>query len=158
MEKRNIYENLLTQLRGILTGETDPIANMANTAAVLFQNLPQLNWAGFYVLRAKELVLGPFQGKPACVRIALGRGVCGTAAQTAQTQVVPDVHKFAGHIACDAASQSEIVVPIILNGQVWGVLDIDSPVLARFNDTDKIYLEKAVALLLANTDFSHYGA
>jgi len=158
MEKHKIYENLLTQLRGLLTDETDLIANMANTAAVLFQHLPQLNWAGFYILHAKELVLGPFQGKPACVRIALGRGVCGTAAQTAQTQVVPDVHKFAGHIACDAASQSEIVVPMVLNGQVLGVLDIDSPVLARFDDTDKIYLEKAVTLLLANTDFSHCGA
>lgn len=158
MEKQKIYENLLMQLRGLLTGETDPVANMANTAAVLFQQLPQLNWAGFYILRANELVLGPFQGKPACVRIALGKGVCGTAAQTAQTQVVPDVHKFAGHIACDAASQSEIVVPIVLNGQVCGVLDIDSPVLARFDDTDKIYLEKVVALLLANTDFSRYSA
>lgn len=145
---------MLLQLRGILTDETDPVANMANMSAVIFQQLPQLNWAGFYVRRGEQLVLGPFQGKPACVRIAWGRGVCGTAAQTAQTQVVPDVHAFAGHIACDGASQSEIVIPVMVAGKVWGVLDIDSPVLARFDDTDKMYLEKAVEAFIARTDFN----
>lgn len=145
---------MLLQLRGILTDETDPVANMANMSAVIFQQLPQLNWAGFYVRRGEQLVLGPFQGKPACVRIAWGRGVCGTAAQTAQTQVVPDVHAFAGHIACDGASQSEIVIPVMVAGKVWGVLDIDSPVLARFDDTDKMYLERAVEAFIARTDFN----
>lgn len=154
MEKHQLYENLLLQLRGILSGETDPVANMANVSALIFNTLPQLNWAGFYRLRGDELVLGPFQGKPACVRIALGKGVCGTAAAQVQTQLVPDVHAFAGHIACDSASQSEIVVPIVCNGRVWGVLDIDSPVLARFDDTDKFYLEKAVAEFTARTDLS----
>ena len=142
---------MLLQLRGILTDETDPVANMANMSAVIFQQLPQLNWAGFYVRRGEQLVLGPF---PACVRIAWGRGVCGTAAHTAQTQVVPDVHAFAGHIACDGASQSEIVIPVMVAGKVWGVLDIDSPVLARFDDTDKMYLEKAVEAFIARTDFN----
>ena len=145
------YELLLRQLESILSIETDPVANMANMAAVLFNGLPELNWAGFYVLRGDTLVLGPFQGKPACVRIALGKGVCGTAAQTGQTQVVEDVHKFPGHIACDSASNSEIVVPIYKDGRVWGVLDIDSPLLARFDQTDKTYLEKAVQILTAKT-------
>ena len=132
--------------------ETDPVANMANTAAVLFNGLPQLNWAGFYVLRGDTLVLGPFQGKPACVRIPLGKGVCGTAAQTGQTQLVKNVHEFKGHIACDSASNSEIVVPIFKDGHVWGVLDIDSPVLARFNETDKCYLERIVRLFETKTN------
>lgn len=140
------YPILLRQLEELLGMETDPVANMANMAAVLFNGLEKLNWSGFYVLRENSLVLGPFQGKPACVRIPLGKGVCGTAAQTGQTQVVEDVHKFPGHIACDSASQSEIVVPIYKDGRVWGVLDIDSPVLARFNEEDKQYLEKAVRI------------
>ena len=145
------YELLLRQLESILSMETDPVANMANMSAVLFNGLENLNWAGFYVLRGDTLVLGPFQGKPACVRIALGKGVCGTAAQTGQTQRVADVHKFPGHIACDSASNSEIVIPIFKNGQIWGVLDVDSPRLARFNQTDKTYLEKAVQILTAKT-------
>jgi len=157
MDKKHLYENLLAQLRGILADETDPVANMANVAAVLFGQLPQINWAGFYVRRGETLVLGPFQGKPACVRIAWGRGVCGTAAQTAQTQVVPDVHAFAGHIACDNASKSEIVIPILKGGHVWGVLDIDSPILNRFDGTDKIYLEKAVAEFTAQTDLTAWN-
>ena len=140
------YPILLRQLEELLGMETDPVANMANMAAVLFNGLEKLNWSGFYVLRENSLVLGPFQGKPACVRIPLGKGVCGTAAQTGQTQVVEDVHKFPGHIACDSASQSEIVVPIYKDGRVWGVLDIDSPVLARFNEEDKQYLEQAVRI------------
>ena len=142
---------LLKQLESVLSVETDPVANMANMAAVLFQSLPKLNWAGFYVLRADTLVLGPFQGNPACVRIALGKGVCGTAAQSGQTQRVNNVHEFAGHIACDSASKSEIVVPIFKQGHVWGVLDIDSPVLARFNEEDQRFLEQAVQLFTQKT-------
>lgn len=141
-----LYSLLLRQLEELLSMETDPVANMANMAAVLFNGLTNLNWAGFYVLRGDTLVLGPFQGKPACMRIALGRGVCGTAAQTGQTQLVKNVHEFKGHIACDSASNSEIVVPIYKDGRVWGVLDIDSPVLARFNEEDKQYLEQAVRM------------
>lgn len=148
----NNYPLLLRQLEELLAMETDPVANMANMAAVLFNGLENLNWAGFYVLRGDTLVLGPFQGKPACVRIALGKGVCGTAAQTGQTQLVKNVHEFKGHIACDSASNSEIVVPIFKDGHVWGVLDIDSPVLARFDETDKDYLERTVRLLETKTN------
>ena len=132
---------LLKQLESVLSIATDSVANMANMSAVLFHGLPGLNWVGFYVLRGNELILGPFQGKPACVKIVLGRGVCGTAAQTGQTQVVQNVHKFPGHIACDSASNSEIVVPIFKNGAVWGVLDVDSPTLARFTENDKALFE-----------------
>lgn len=142
---------LLRQLESILSVETDPVANMANMAAILFHALPGLNWAGFYVLRGTELVLGPFQGKPACVRIPLGKGVCGTAAQTGHTQRVADVHQFKGHIACDSASNSEIVIPIFKENRVWGVLDIDSPLPARFSETDQLYLEKAVTLFEQHT-------
>ncbi len=151
MTKTPNYALLRKQLESILSMETDPVANMANTAAVLFNGLPNLNWAGFYVLRGKELVLGPFQGKPACVRIALGKGVCGTAAQTGQTQRVEDVHQFPGHIACDSASNSEIVVPIFKNGAVWGVLDIDSPVLARFGAAEQTFFEQAVHIFTEKT-------
>ena len=126
--------------------EQDPIANAANTSALLFNTLSGLNWAGFYILRGDTLVLGPFQGKPACVRIPLGKGVCGTAAQKQQTLVVKDVHAFPGHIACDAASNSEIVIPIIKNGKLWGVLDIDSPLPARFDDTDRQFLQQVADL------------
>lgn len=146
------YALLLKQLEAVLGAETDPVANMANMAAVLFQSLPKLNWAGFYVLREGTLVLGPFQGNPACVRIALGKGVCGTAAQSGQTQRVSNVHEFAGHIACDSASKSEIVVPIFKQGRVWGVLDIDSPEFARFNEEDQRFLEQAVQLFTQKTD------
>lgn len=144
MAKTEIYENLLPQITSLLGMETDAVANMANVSAALFNGLPDLNWAGFYILRGEELILGPFQGKPACVRIKIGRGVCGTAAQTGQTQVVKDVHEFPGHIACDSASKSEIVVPIFKDKQVWGVLDIDSPVEHRFDADDQQYLEKVV--------------
>ena len=144
MTKTQIYENLIPQIVSLLQMETDAVANMANVSAVLFNGLPDLNWAGFYVLRGEELILGPFQGKPACVRIKIGRGVCGTAAQTGQTQRVADVHQFPGHIACDSASKSEIVVPILKDKQVWGVLDIDSPVENRFDEEDRQYLEKVV--------------
>ena len=151
MTKTPDYALLLRQLEEILSMETDPVANMANTSAVLFNSLANLNWAGFYVLRGNELVLGPFQGKPACVRIALGKGVCGTAAQTGQTQRVEDVHRFAGHIACDSASNSEIVVPIFKNGAVWGVLDIDSPVLARFGPAEQDFFEQVVQIFTTYT-------
>ena len=151
MTKTQTYELLLRQLEELLSIETDWVANMANTSAALFNGLPDLNWAGFYILRGNTLVLGPFQGKPACVRIPLGKGVCGTAAQTGQTQLVKNVHEFAGHIACDSASNSEIVIPIFKEGRVWGVLDIDSPSLARFDDTDRAFLEKFVAIFTDKT-------
>ncbi|MBR2081684.1 MAG: GAF domain-containing protein [Elusimicrobiaceae bacterium] len=151
MTKTASYTLLLRQLESILSMETDPVANMSNMAAVLFHGLSQINWAGFYVLREHTLVLGPFQGNPACVRIPLGKGVCGTAAQTGQTQLVANVHQFAGHIACDSASNSEIVVPVFKDGQVWGVLDIDSPQLGRFDQDDQSNLEQAVQLFIQNT-------
>jgi GAF domain-containing protein len=144
-----VYDDLMSDLRGLLEGESDPIANAANTAAVLWQYLADINWAGFYFLKEGELVLGPFQGKPACVRIPMGDGVCGTAAARRETVVVPDVHAFPGHIACDSASNSEIVVPLLRNGQVLGVLDIDSPSLNRFDDADRQVCEKVAAAYLA---------
>ena len=153
MEKTNPYHTLLPAARALLQGETDPIANAANLAALLFNTLYGLNWAGFYRWKDGQLVLGPFQGKPACVRIPYGKGVCGMSAQTRQTVLVPDVHAFEGHIACDAASRSEIVVPVIQNGTLWGVLDIDSPLLARFNETDRKYLEELVQIFVSACRF-----
>jgi GAF domain-containing protein len=152
--KAQAYSALHAQLAALFADEADPLANTANMAALLFEALPDLNWAGFYVLRGEELVLGPFQGKVACVRIALGRGVCGTAARELRSIVVPDVHAFPGHIACDAASRSEIVVPLLHDGALFGVLDLDSPVPARFDEVDAAGLEQAVALLLARSDLS----
>jgi L-methionine (R)-S-oxide reductase len=149
MPKQQDYADLHRTLTALLAGERDLIANLANTAALLWQELPDINWAGFYLLKEGELVLGPFQGKPACVRIALGKGVCGTSAQQRRSIVVPNVHEFDGHIACDTASNSEIVVPLIKNGQLIGVLDIDSPLLARFDTIDQSALEAIVTLLLA---------
>lgn len=143
-----LYQQLIQELRGLIAGERDLIANLANSAALIYHSLPALNWAGFYLLKDGELVVGPFQGKPACVRIAIGKGVCGTAAAQRTTQVVRDVHEFPGHIACDAASNSEIVVPMIRNGELIGVLDLDSPKLARFDDEDRKGLEQFVAALL----------
>lgn len=145
------YAQLDASLAALLAGEHDLIANLANASALLFTSLPQLNWAGFYLLNSpKELVLGPFQGKPACVRIALGRGVCGTAAAERRTVLVPNVHEFPGHIACDSASNSEIVLPLIrANGDLLGVLDLDSPVLERFDVIDQQGLEQIVRTLLA---------
>lgn len=148
--KSVLYRQLVEELRGLLAGESDWIANLANSAALIYHSLPELNWAGFYLLKQGELVVGPFQGKPACVRIALGKGVCGTAAAERVTQLVRDVHEFPGHIACDAASNSEIVVPMIRNGELLGVLDLDSPMLARFDEQDREGLEKLVATLLEN--------
>jgi len=140
-DKTGQYAMLLEQARAVFSGEPDPIANAANLAALLYHGLPQLNWAGFYFYDDGELVLGPFQGKVACVRIAIGRGVCGTAAQQRQTIVVPDVELFPGHIACDAASRSEIVVPLTLGERLLGVLDLDSPVARRFDEQDRAGLE-----------------
>ena len=130
------YEELVAQARSLLADETDRIANAANFSSLVFNSLEGLNWAGFYLFDGVELVVGPFQGKPACVRIALGKGVCGTAAQTRATQVVRDVHEFPGHIACDSASQSEVVVPLIADGTLIGVWDVDSPLVARFDEED----------------------
>jgi L-methionine (R)-S-oxide reductase len=136
--KREHYADLAQQACGLLAGEHDLIANAANFSALIYHSLPELNWAGFYLYDGNELVVGPFQGKPACIRIALGRGVCGTAAQTRETQLVRDVNAFAGHIACDAASQSEIVVPLIkADGNLLGVWDVDSPVIDRFDEDDR---------------------
>jgi L-methionine (R)-S-oxide reductase len=134
--KLELYENLVPQLRSLLAGERDFIANAANFASLLYHSLPELNWAGFYLLKDKELVLGPFQGKPACVRIAVGKGVCGVAAAQRETVIVPNVHEFPGHIACDTASNSEIVVPLQKDDRLLGVLDLDSPQFARFDDED----------------------
>ncbi|SDG24750.1 GAF domain-containing protein [Paraburkholderia phenazinium] len=131
------YDELVAQARSLMAGETDRIANAANFSSLVFNSLQGLNWAGFYFFDGAELVVGPFQGKPACVRIPLGKGVCGTAAQTRATQVVRDVHEFPGHIACDSASQSEIVVPLVAaDGSLIGVWDVDSPLVARFDDED----------------------
>jgi GAF domain-containing protein len=149
-DKKALYAEIHRALQAVLTGESDLIANLANAAALLFWSLPAINWAGFYLLKEQELVLGPFQGKIACVRIKLGQGVCGNAAEQRQTLVVPNVHEFPGHIACDSESNSEIVVPIIKNDMLIGVLDIDSPEFARFDDNDKNELQKFVQILIAS--------
>ncbi len=141
---------VLKRTQALIQNETDCIANLANTAAVLWQFLEQISWAGFYIMRGEELVLGPFQGKPACKRIALGKGVCGTAAAQNTTQIVPNVHEFPGHIACDSASRSEIVLPIHKDEEVIGVLDIDSPLIARFDEEDREGLSRVVQMLEYN--------
>jgi len=146
------YDDLLSDLRGLFEDERDPIANAANAAATIWQYLPDINWAGFYFLKRGQLVLGPFQGKAACVRIPIGAGVCGTAAATRQTMVVRDVHEFPGHIACDSASSSEIVIPLIRNRRVLGVLDIDSPSIGRFGEADRVGCEAVAALYLHSLD------
>lgn len=147
--KRELYAEIAELAQGLLAGEHDLIANAANFSALLFHSLPDLNWAGFYFYDGSELVVGPFQGKPACIRIALGRGVCGTAAQTRQTQLVRDVHAFEGHIACDAASNSEIVVPLVkADGSLLGVWDVDSPLTGRFDDEDRAGMEALCAVFM----------
>jgi GAF domain-containing protein len=148
-DKSEAYRDLAQQLVALIGDETDAIANAANTAALLFDLLPDLNWAGFYLLKDGELVLGPFQGKPACIRIPLGRGVCGTAAATRVSQVVADVHAFPGHIACDAASRSELVVPLVKGDTLLGVLDLDSPVPGRFDEADREGIEAVAAIWVA---------
>jgi L-methionine (R)-S-oxide reductase len=152
--KTLLYEELGAQLTGLYAGERDGLANTANMAALLYAGLPDLNWAGFYFLRGNELVLGPFQGKVACVRIPMGKGVCGTAAARRETVIVADVHEFPGHIACDAASQSEIVLPLVQGGRLIGVLDLDSPTIARFDERDAAGLSALTAILLQASDFS----
>ncbi|MGC1520426.1 MAG: GAF domain-containing protein [Steroidobacteraceae bacterium] len=152
LSKVDAYRELHSQLTALLAGERDALANFANMCALLYEALPELNWAGFYFLRGRELVLGPFQGRVACVRIALGSGVCGAAAARRETVIVPDVDAFPGHIACDAASRSEIVVPLIHQGQLLGVLDIDSPRLARFDHQDSDGLNALVDVLLRNSN------
>jgi L-methionine (R)-S-oxide reductase len=155
--KAELYEHLNEHLMALLADERDVLANSANAASLIFHTLPELNWAGFYFMKNGELVLAPFQGKPACVRIAVGRGVCGTAAEKRETLVVANVHEFPGHIACDSASNSEIVVPLIKNGELLGVLDLDSPVFNRFDEEDKEGLEKVVEVFLNQTDFPPFN-
>lgn len=147
MEQSTDYARLRTQLEALVQDVPYEIANFANASALIWQHLPDINWAGFYLMQDGALVLGPFQGKPACIRIPVGRGVCGTAAAEDATQLVPDVHAFPGHIACDCASNSEIVVPIHKNGEIYGVLDIDSPLLGRFTQADREGLEALVRVL-----------
>jgi L-methionine (R)-S-oxide reductase len=146
--KSSFYAALTAQARALLAGEHDRIANAANFAALVYQAVPLINWAGFYFYDGQELVLGPFQGNPACVRIDLSRGVCGAAATRRQTLVVEDVHVFPGHIACDAASRSEVVVPLVINGELLGVWDVDSPELGRFDAGDKAGMEALCAVFL----------
>jgi L-methionine (R)-S-oxide reductase len=147
-DKAELYRDLAAQLCSLIDGEPDRIANAANLAALIYHGLPDLNWAGFYFTQGSELVLGPFQGQPACVRIPWGNGVCGTAAARGETVLVPDVHEFPSHIACDPVSRSELVVPLIERGQVTGVLDLDSPRLARFDDEDRAGCERLVTVFL----------
>lgn len=147
MKHQTDYKPILAQLEALTESERDTIANLSNASAVLNLNLEDLNWVGFYLVQGNELVLGPFQGKPACIRIAFGKGVCGTAAATDTTQLVPDVHAFPGHIACDGASNSEIVIPMHHEGKLVAVLDIDSPLPDRFSPEDQAGLERCVALL-----------
>ena len=153
LTKTAAYGELAHQFSSLLADERDGLANAANLTALLFQTLPRINWVGFYFFRGGELVLGPFQGKVACVRIALGRGVCGTAAQRRETVIVPDVHAFPGHIACDGASRSEIVVPLLYREQLLGVLDLDSPELARFDSDDSDGLNSLAHQLLQKSEW-----
>lgn len=148
--KADFYAKLAIQLSSLLAGERDLVANAANFASLLFHSLPDLNWAGFYFLKDSELVLGPFQGQPACVRIKIGQGVCGAAAAKCETVIVPNVHEFPGHIACDSASNSEIVVPLLKHSHLIGVLDVDSPKLARFDREDALGLEQLARILLSS--------
>lgn len=149
-DKATLYAELVQQASGLMQGETSLIANAANFAALVYNAVPDVNWAGFYLFDGTELVVGPFQGKPACIRIALGRGVCGTAAQTRETQLIRDVHEFDGHIACDAASNSEIVVPLVkADGSLLGVWDVDSPSVGRFDDEDRQGMEALCRAFMA---------
>lgn len=146
-DKHAFYELMLMQLQALLEGEESPIAILSNASALLNECLEQINWVGFYLMKKGELLLGPFQGKVACMHIAVGRGVCGTAVSENKTQLVKDVHAFPGHIACDSASRSEIVIPIRKGNEIMGVLDIDSPILSRFDEIDAMYLEKCVNVI-----------
>ncbi|MCF2947149.1 GAF domain-containing protein [Paraglaciecola aquimarina] len=146
-DKKTLYVELAQQAQAIVAGETDKVANMANISALIYWALKDVNWAGFYLIKDEQLVLGPFHGKPACIRIPIGTGVCGTAAAENKVQLIQDVHQFSGHIACDAASNSEIVIPINLSGNLFGVLDLDSPLIARFDSEDLLGLTKIVEIL-----------
>lgn len=146
--KKQFYDYMMLKLQGLVCEEPDPLANLANAAALLWLLLEDINWAGFYLLKDGDLVLGPFQGKPACTRIPMGKGVCGTAAESGKTQRVADVHAFPGHIACDSASRSEIVIPLCVEGKLFGVLDIDSPVSDRFDEEDQEHLERFAGILM----------
>ena len=157
LNKEKLYSVLIRQLEALTEGEPFYLSNLANAAALLFNALPNINWAGFYLLRRGELVLGPFQGNVACMRIQVGKGVCGTAVAKNEAQLVPDVHKFPGHIVCDSSSNSEIVIPICYKGEVIGVLDIDSPVFNRFNDEDKVGLESFARVLESACDWEETG-
>lgn len=148
LPKPALYAEIAAQVQALTEGERDLIANLANTASLLYHSMPDLNWVGFYLLKDGELVVGPFQGKPACVRIAMGKGVCGTAAAKRAVVIVENVHEFAGHIACDSASNSEIVLPIVRGSELVGVLDLDSPKFSRFDAQDQAGLEKVVAAVL----------
>jgi len=148
--KPELYDQLASQLSSLLAGERDLIANAANFSSLIFQTLPDLNWAGFYFAKDGDLVLGPFQGKPACVRIRVGQGVCGAGAAKCETVIVPNVHEFPGHIACDSASNSEIVVPLIKDSRLLGVLDLDSPLPSRFDQEDAAGLENLIRILLSS--------
>jgi GAF domain-containing protein len=152
VSKSELYANLQSQLRSLFEDERDFIANAANLASLLYHSLPDLNWAGFYLRKGEELVLGPFQGKPACVRIPIGKGVCGTAAQRRQTILVDNVHDFPGHIACDSASNSEVVVPLVRDERLLGVLDLDSPSFGRFDDDDARGLNELAEVFIAMSD------
>ena len=151
-DQREIPQSLAAQAEALLAGVSDPVANAANLSALLYHSLDEVNWAGFYFLREDRLIVGPFQGKPACVEIPLGRGVCGTAAETRQVQRVADVHAFEGHIACDADSRSEIVIPLVRKGELIGVLDIDSPVPDRFGPGDQALLEQVAGIYIRSLD------
>jgi GAF domain-containing protein len=157
VSKSELYANLQLQLRSLLESERDFIANAANFAALLYHSVPDLNWAGFYLRKGDELVLGPFQGQPACVRITIGKGVCGTAAEQRQTILVDNVHEFPSHIACDSASNSEIVVPLINRGELIGVLDLDSPSFARFDDEDARGLNELAKIFVAGSTLPASG-
>ncbi len=150
MQNKTNYSLLIKQAEILLETETDKIANMANISALLFNNMENINWAGFYLYKEEQLILGPFQGQPACVRIPMGKGVCGVAAAERTVQRIKDVHEFDGHIACDAQSNSEIVIPLIKNNELIGVLDIDSPIHDRFDEEDQVALE-AIALIVVNS-------
>src|SRR5216684_4521231 len=150
--KLEVYDQLAAQLSSLLDGERDLVANAANFSSLIFHSRSDLNWAGFYFLKDDELVLGPFQGKPACVRIAVGQGVCGAAAANCVTTIVPNVHEFPGHIACDSASNSEIVIPLMKGERLIGVFDLDSPILGRFDDEDAIGLNRLVSVLVESVE------
>lgn len=153
--KKEFYIALNNQLKALIGDEKDIIANMSNFTSLLYHSLKKINWLGFYIFKSGELVLGPFQGKPACIRIAIGQGVCGTAAKKKEILIVNNVHEFEGHIACDTASKSEIVIPILKDKQIFGVLDIDSPEFDRFDEDDKIGLEQLVKSIIGKSNLDH---